>query len=57
MITAWFLIISYYHGGIVAIPQASRDQCLANAAWIQAHQDVANPGGFSPAAYCLQGVK
>lgn len=57
MIAIWFLIISYYHGGIVSVPQASSAECLANAAWIKANKEVANPGGFEASAYCIPGVR
>lgn len=35
LVVVWYLIIrDSYEGGIVAVPQVSREQCLDNAKWL-----------------------
>jgi hypothetical protein len=34
MIPVWYLVLTAMYGGMMQIPQASREQCLANAAYL-----------------------
>jgi hypothetical protein len=51
----WYLIIAYYHGGVVAIPQQSRRACLDAREWVITNNELTAPG-FTPSAYCVAGV-
>lgn len=55
MITVWYLIIAYSAGGgTVAVPQVSREACLASAAYIQAHKWDDDTPRFG---FCVAGAK
>lgn len=53
-IVVWYLILTTgYRSGTVAIPQASREQCLENVAWVKANASDYTPGVAR--AFCLPG--
>lgn len=49
----WYLVITWYHGGAVAIPEPTRAECLRVRAWA-----IVNMGGPSggPYVYCVSGT-
>lgn len=51
LVVVWYLIINNgYHGGVIAIPQTSREQCLANAKFL-------NRSWTNLSLKCIPGVK
>lgn len=53
MISVWFLIILNFHGGVLSLPQASRDACITSANFVNAHV----PYPSSTNAICVEGIK
>ncbi len=49
-ILTWFLIITTWNGGVVAIPQTTREECLENARYFH---DGAPPMTHT---YCIPGT-
>lgn len=49
----YWLIISYYHGGMTSIPEPNLAECERLAHWVD--QRI-NSGGIHPDTYCLPGL-
>jgi hypothetical protein len=55
MILVWYLVLTAMYGGLEAIPQASREQCLANAAFLRSQGPTITYSHVYP--ICIPGVK
>jgi len=47
----WYLVINYYRGGAIVIPQLSEQQCKDNRKWIISREESLNLVSI----YCLPG--
>lgn len=51
----WLLIISGYHGGMVAVPQPSHERCIQQAEWINKTKGGSDRTVMLD-AFCVEGV-
>lgn len=52
----YYLIISYYHGGTVAIPEPTQQECVRLRDWIVKREQANGNDGSLWSAYCLPGL-
>lgn len=51
----WYMILTGYHGGVVAVPQVGHSECVQQATWVNNNLNDVDHNYQS--AYCVQGLK